>query len=99
MAKKFTKVVPLGDRILVRREEPAAMIGRIHVPETAQQKVHRGEVLAVGKGEMPAGWAGEALVGRTVTFSEYAGQRVPADVPGAELLVMLRADEVQAVLE
>lgn len=118
--KKPVAVVPLGDRVLVRREEPPDRVGNVLIPESARKKVARGVVVAVGQGEMPPGWAGgpvakelpnaagvptalvvdePSLVGRMVCFSEYVGTQLPDDLPGSELLVMLRSDEVAAVLE
>ena len=114
-------VTPLGDRVLVRRHRPAERTGGgIYVPDTAKKKVAYGVVVAVGEGDMPAGWGGRSvqkeiaksgggppsfvaveeptLVGKTVCFSEYAGVQLPDCVGGHELLVMLRSDEVVAVL-
>lgn len=55
MAKetKKAKVHPLGDRILVKREEPetATSAAGIYIPETAQkEKSKHGTVIAVGPG-------------------------------------------------
>lgn len=45
---------PLHDRIVVKRDDPPKMIGMIHVPETAQDRMKRecfrGVVVAVGPG-------------------------------------------------
>jgi co-chaperonin GroES (HSP10) len=57
------RVIPLGDRVLVRRDRPpeTSASGRIHLPDTAKnpKKVATGLVLAVGEGRMPEGWGGE----------------------------------------
>jgi chaperonin GroES len=49
------KLTPLHDRILVRRiEEGESIRGGIIIPDTAKEKPQEGEVIAVGKGNMPA---------------------------------------------
>lgn len=73
----MSKVRPLGDRVLVRREKPAEKIGLIHVPENAQEKTQRGVVLAVGPGRvLDSGRVVEMSVkkGDKIVFSRYAGQ-------------------------
>jgi chaperonin GroES len=43
---------PVGNRILVRRQEADAQTkGGIHIPDTAKKKLFRGTVLAVGPGK------------------------------------------------
>jgi chaperonin GroES len=43
---------PVGNRILVRRQEAADQTkGGIHIPDTAKKKLFRGTVLAVGPGK------------------------------------------------
>jgi len=47
------KLVPLHDRILVRRvEEAGTTRGGIVIPETAKDKPQEGEVIAAGKGKV-----------------------------------------------
>lgn len=43
---------PVGDKIVVRRADPVKKIGSIIIPETAQKKMVRGFVLAVGPGTL-----------------------------------------------
>ena len=47
-------LVPLGDRILVRRseEDEQTTSGGIIIPDTAKEKPQEGEVIAVGKGRI-----------------------------------------------
>lgn len=99
MSKKPCKLLPLNDRVLVRRDVPPDRRGNILLPESARKKVARGEVLAAGEGEMPPGWDRDRLTGRVVVFQTYAGSEVPDDVDGHELLVILRSDEILAVVE
>ena len=55
MAKKAsasgTRIVPLGDRVVLKRAEAEAKTaGGILLPDSAQGKPQRGEVVAVGDG-------------------------------------------------
>lgn len=75
---------PLAGRILLEIEAPDAMIGAIHVPETAQRKTERdalqvATVLAIGYGRFKDGdeWLpgiaeGDVKVGDRVLFSALA---------------------------
>ena len=67
---------PLNDRIAIERDPPERMIGSIVIPDTAQQKLARGTVVAVGPGAKDE--AGERSpmdveLGDRVLFSKYAG--------------------------
>ena len=47
-----TKLVPLYDRIVIRRvEESETTRGGIIIPDSAKDKPQEGEVIAVGKGK------------------------------------------------
>jgi co-chaperonin GroES (HSP10) len=49
-------VTPLHDRVLVRRlEEKETAKGGIIIPDTAKEKPHEGEVMAVGAGKIEKG--------------------------------------------
>jgi len=57
MAKKAssggTRIVPLGDRVVLKRAEAEAKTaGGIVLPESAQGKPQRGEIVAVGDGHV-----------------------------------------------
>lgn len=41
---------PMGGYVLVERDVEPTMVGRIHVPDTARKKAHRGTVIASGAG-------------------------------------------------
>ena len=47
-------IQPLGDRIVLKRLDPILKSGRIFLPEVAQEKQLRCEVVAVGPGERDA---------------------------------------------
>ena len=93
------KVRPLHDRLLVRRLEPKDTAkGGIIIPDTAKEKPQEGEVLAVGNGRILENGAKVALdvkVGDKILFGKYTGSEIKID--GEDVLV-LREDEVLAVL-
>jgi chaperonin GroES len=95
----FTKVRPLHDRLLVRRlEEKETAKGGIIIPDTAKEKPQRGEVLAVGNGKILENGTKVALdvkKGDTILFGKYSGTEIKLE--GEDVLI-LREDEVLAVL-
>ena len=96
-----TVFLPLRDRLLVRRYEPMDLAGDalIVAPESAQRESNEGEVLATGAGYRGPDGATLPLTvqaGESVLFSKYSGQAVVID--GEELL-LLREDDVLAVMD
>ncbi len=94
------KLRPLHDRLVVKRldNERKTATG-IVIPDNAAEKPDQGEVLAVGNGKILEDGKQRALdvkVGDRVLFGKYSGQTVKVD--GEELLV-LREDDVMAVIE
>lgn len=93
-------ITPLHDRIVVRsaeREQVSA--GGIILPDSAQEKPQRGEVLAVGPGKrLDSGQLAptEIKVGDVVLYGKYSGTEVTV---GGEDFIILRADDVLAVVE
>jgi len=85
--------------LLVRRiEEKETAKGGIIIPDTAKEKPQRGEVLAVGNGKILDNGTKIALdvqVGNTILFGKYTGTDIKID--GEEVLI-LREDEVLAIL-
>lgn len=99
MATKFN---PTGDRILVKRTKPEQeSAGGIIIPEDRQVKSRFGEVLAVGPGRFLKGSTErrpiEVQPGQVVFFRGISGQEVTID--GEEGYVILREDEVEAVVD
>ncbi len=94
------KVVPLGDKVAVKRldaEETTA--GGIVLPDSARDKPLQGKVLSVGDGRpLPDGNRATHQVneGDRVVFTSYAGTEFVVD--GEEVLIM-NEDEILAVLE
>jgi chaperonin GroES len=87
-AAKTAKLVPLGDRILVKqvRQEEVRASGLV-IPDTAREKPQMGEVLAAGPGRLDDNGKRvpmDVSVGDRVLYAKYTGQEVPRGVLGAE---------------
>jgi chaperonin GroES len=99
-AKKGIKLQPLGERVVVERDESESKTaGGIVLPDTAKDKPARGKIVSVGNGRLlEDGTRGslQVKVGDRVIFSSYAGETFKAD--DRELLLM-REDDIFAVLE
>jgi len=93
------KVRPLHDRLLVRRlEEEEQKKGGLIIPDSAKEKPQQGKVLAVGKGKiLDSGikLAMDVKKGDRILFGKYSGTDITI---GDEELLILREDEVFAVL-
>jgi chaperonin GroES len=91
---------PLHDRIIVQRlEENETTKGGIIIPESAKEKPQRGKVIAVGKGKIQEDGSVRPLdvkAGDTVLFGKYAGTEIKIE---AEERLIMREDDVLAVLE
>jgi len=89
-----TKLIPLGDRLLVERlEAEEKTAGGIVLPDTAKEKPIQGKVVAVGEGRrtedgklIPM----QVKKGDTILFGKYAGTEVKLD--GNEYLIMKEED-------
>ena len=100
-AKENTlKIQPLGDRIVVRRDEAESVsAGGIYLPETSKNKPSRGKVVCVGNGRlMKDGSRSELQVkaGDHVLFLSYAGEEFKLD--GEEFL-LLREEDILAIID
>ena len=86
---------PLGDKILVKRDEPTSRTeSGIYLPETAKDKPKQGKIVAVGNGNLNKE-TGEYLPfsvkkGDAVIFSSYAGTEVKID--NVDYLIMTEED-------
>ncbi|MGR3309305.1 MAG: co-chaperone GroES [Candidatus Brocadiales bacterium] len=93
-------VKPLGDKILVKRQEAVSKTsGGIVLPDAAKEKPKEGKVIALGDGKiMESGEKAKPLVkkGDRVLFTSYAGTEVK--INGDEYLLMSQ-DDILAVIE
>ena len=94
-----SKIVPLNDKILVKRLEPVDKTkGGIVLPDTAKEKPKEGKVIAVGDGKLlDDGTRAKFQVkkGDRILFSSYAGTEIKVETE--EYLVMSE-DDVLAVI-
>ncbi len=96
-SSKGSKIVPLGDRVVVRRAEAEARTaGGIVLPDSARDKPQRGEVVAIGDGHVKRDGTRIPLTvreGDQVIFSSYAGDEIQI---GDEKLLLLRESDILA---
>lgn len=92
------KIKPLGNRIVVKRQEAKTTKGGILLPESAQEKPRQGKVLAVGPGKMDEKGKVTPMdvkVGDEILFSSYSGTEYKAD---ENEVLILSEEDVLAVL-
>jgi len=94
------KLQPLGDRVVVEREESEEKTaGGIVLPDTAKNKPARGTVVSIGDGKLLDDGTRSKLqvkVGDRVLFTSYAGDEFRI---GDQELLLMREDDILAVLE
>jgi chaperonin GroES len=99
-AKTALKLQPLGDRVVVEREESEGRTaGGIVLPDTAKDKPSRGTIVAVGDGKLLEDGSRSKLqvnVGDRVLFSMYGGDQVKI---GEQELLLMREDDILAIIE
>ncbi len=96
----MAKLRPLGDKILVKRDEAESKTkSGIVLPDAAKEKPKRGKIVSLGEGKRldngeRAPW--NVRKGDQVIFTSYAGTEIKID--GEELLIMSE-DDILAVVE
>jgi len=97
--KAEVKIVPVGDRVLVKRlEAEEKSPGGIVLPDSAKEKPKQGKVVALGDGGNLASGKKRAFQvrkGNVVLFTSYAGSEITVD--GEEYLVM-GEDDILAIV-
>jgi chaperonin GroES len=97
--KPATKLVPLGDRVVVRPKQKEEMTkSGIVLPDTAKEKPQEGEVIAVGPGRVLDNGNRlemELKVGQSVLYAKYAGTEFKVE---DEEYLILREPDVLAVV-
>eukprot|EP00961_Rhodomonas_salina_P178582 2408852-Rhodomonas_salina.3 len=93
------RLKPLFDRVLVQRAELVQKIGSVYIPESAQNKLTEGTVVATGPG-------GRNQMGETVKMTlkegdkvllpEYGGDKIEID---ATEYTLYREAEILGVLD
>ena len=90
---------PLGDRVIVKPAEAEEQTASgLVIPDTAQEKPQRGEVVAVGEGKrdddgdrIPM----DVAVGDTVIYGKYGGQEIK--IEGIEYKILEERDVIALV--
>lgn len=94
------KVVPLNDKIVVKRlEAEEKTAGGIVLPDAAKEKPKQGKILSLGDGKLLENGKRatfQVKEGDRVLFTSYAGSEVT--VEGEEYLIMSE-DDILAVVE
>ena len=94
------KVVPLGDKVVIKRlEAEQKTTGGIVLPDSAREKPQQGRVLSVGDGRLATDGKRvkcQVQEGDRVIFSSWSGAEIKVD--GNELLI-LKEDDILAVLD
>jgi chaperonin GroES len=98
--KSALKLQPLGDRVVLEREESQrTTAGGIVLPDTAKDKPARGTIVSVGDGKLLEDGTRSKLqvkIGDRVLFSSYAGDEFKI---GDQDLLLMREDDILAVIE
>ncbi len=93
------KFQPLGDRVVVQREESETMTaGGIVLPDSAKDKPTRGKIISVGEGKLNKDGKRVVLqvkAGDRVLFTSYAGEQFKL---GDRELLLMREDDILAVI-
>ena len=87
-------VKPLHDRVIVKPAEKAEKTaGGIIIPDTAQEKPQKGEVIAVGDGKKDEPLT--VKVGDSVLFGKYTGTEIEIE---DEKYLLLRESDIFAII-
>ena len=93
------KLVPLGDRVVLKQlEAEETTKSGIVLPGQAQEKPQQAEVIAVGPGGVVEGKEVkmEVVVGNKVIYSKYAGTEVKLD---GEEYIIVKQNDILAIVE
>ncbi len=86
------KMRPLNGHVVVKPAEAKETVeGGLYLPETAREKVHEGEVVAVAEDATE-----DVAVGDRVIYKEYGGTKVELD---DEEYMLLKTDDLVAKYE
>lgn len=98
--QKKTNIRPIGDRIIVRRDDAVGKTtGGIILPDTSKGKPHRGTVLAVGPGKLLDNGSRLPMdidVDDDVVFGSYSGTDIEV---GDSTFVVMNQGDILVVVE
>ncbi len=102
--RSASRLVPLGDRIVVKqsKQEEVRASGLV-IPDTAREKPQMGEVIAVGPGRIDDSGKRVSIdvkTGDRVLYAKYSGQEVPRGIFGDddEEYMILKENDILAKL-
>lgn len=90
---------PLADRVVIKPiEQESKTKSGIIIPDTAKEKSHMGEVIAVGPGKVEDGKLVEmsVKVGNKVLYKEYGGDEFKME---GEELIILKEEDILGIIE
>ena len=93
------KLVPLGDRVVIKQlEAEETTKSGIVLPGAAKEKPQEAEIIAVGPGGIVDGKEVQmqVKVGDRVIYSKYAGTEVKID---GETLMIVKQNDILAIVE
>ena len=97
-AAAIKKIIPLLDRVVVRRVKPVEKTASgIFIPEKAQENINRGVVIAVGPGSKD--FSMTLKEGDSVVLPSYGGLVVKSSSNGDEDLHVFRESDIPAKYE
>lgn len=98
--KTNVKLQPLGDRLVVQRDESEDITaGGIVLPDSARDKPARGIVLSVGEGRMLKDGTRSPLQvkeGDRILFTSYGPEEFKV---GEDEMLLMREDDVLAIID
>lgn len=89
---QLTKIIPLFDRVLVKRTKELEQKHGLYLPETARAKEKPQEGVVVSAGIN----AVHVRVGDTVLFGKYSGNEIEID---EQEYLILKEEEILAIIE
>ena len=96
------KIRPLGDRIVVRRQESAEKTaGGLFLPDSAKNKPQKGKILSVGPGTLGKDGKRRPLQvkeGDTVIFTSWAGDEFKEN-RSRDTILLMREEDVLAIVD
>lgn len=93
------KLKPLADRVVIKPIETEAKTkAGLYIPDTAKEKSHQGEVIAVGEGKYDDGKLIplNVKINNKVLYKEYGGEEIKLD---GEEFIILKEEDILGILE
>lgn len=87
---QLTKIIPLFDRVLVKRTKELEQRHGLYLPETAKEKPQEGVVVSAGINAV------HVSEGNTVLFGKYSGSEIEID---EQEYLILKEEEILAIIE